>query len=123
MLMRALALPSLERLRQSIDASCGIAPLDATRTAEYLCHRLTIAGAPQNLFTDQASGLLAEFTRGVPRRINQLGHQTLARAWHRGCDRVDEDTVWEVIYELPVPELLSSRAALPARKALGDGRG
>jgi len=121
-LMRSLAAPSLERLRQSIDASCGIAPFDAVETAQYLCHRLMGAGASHNLFTDEASGLMAAVTRGVPRRLNQLGHQTLARAWSRGADWVDEDIVWEVLYELPVPDLLACAPALPGVKELGDGR-
>lgn len=119
-LMRSLAAPSLERLRQTIDAACGIAPFDEAGTAEYLSHRLMRAGANQNLFTDGASGLLAAVTRGVPRRINQLGHQTLARAWSRGCDFVDEEVVWEVLYDMPVPDLLCAPAF--AMKELGDGR-
>jgi type II secretory pathway predicted ATPase ExeA len=118
-LMRALAAPSLERLRQSIDASCRIAPLDSAATAEYLYHRLLCAGATHNVFTDEAAGLLAAVTRGIPRRINQLGHQTLARAWSRGSDRVDEDVVWEVIYELPVPDLLACGPPLVGKKELG----
>jgi len=121
-LMRALASPVLERLRQTIDASCRIAPLDPKATAEYLSHRLTRAGSTHNLFTDEAAGLVAAVTQGVPRRINQLGHQTLARAWSRGFDRVDEDVVWEVIYELPVPDLLACAPALRGVKELIDPR-
>lgn len=120
-LMRTLAAPGLERLRQSIDASCGISPFDEAGTAEYLCHRLTRAGATHNLFTDEASGLITAVTRGVPRRINQLGHHTLARAWARGSDCVDEEVVWEVLYEMPVPELLAVAPSF-AGKELGDGR-
>lgn len=120
-LMRTLAAPGLERLRQSIDACCGISPFDEAGTAEYLCHRLTRAGASHNLFTDEASGLITAVTRGVPRRINQLGHQTLARAWSRGSDCVDEEVVWEVLYEMPVPELLAVAPSF-AVKELGDGR-
>lgn len=100
-LVRTLSIRALEHLKLSIEVSCKIAPFDAARTAQYVSHRLMIAGAHHSLFTSRASSLLAEFTRGVPRRINQLGHQTLVRAWSHGFDRVDEDIVREAIDELP----------------------
>lgn len=101
----ALSSPKFERLRQSVDVSCRLLPLDEKRTAEYLWHRVTKAGSNRNLFTADAAALLAAATRGIPRKINQLAHQTLAAAWSRDAALVDEDTVWGVLYDLPVPEL------------------
>jgi type II secretory pathway predicted ATPase ExeA len=122
-LLRALAAPSLERLRQTLDASCRIAPLDPAGTAAYLEHRMRKAGARGSVFTAEAAELVAAVTRGVPRRINQLGHQVLAEAWSQGAGAVDEEVVWGVLYELPVPELLMAGPAVTAPRQLGDGRG
>jgi type II secretory pathway predicted ATPase ExeA len=117
-LVRRLSAPGLERLRQSIDVSCVIRPFDEELTAEYLYHRVTRAGANSNLFSDEASALLASATRGVPRRINQLAHQTLALAWSRGEQSVSEDTVWDVLRDLPLPELLASNRELAGTRQL-----
>ena len=121
-LVRRLSAPGLERLRQSIDVSCRIRPFDEAGTAEYLYHRVSQAGAQRNLFSDEASVLLASATQGVPRRINQLAHQTLALAWSRGEAGVEEDTVWDVICDLPLPELLAENRALEGTKELAVAR-
>lgn len=105
MLGDALSAPKFERLRQSIDVSCRLIPFDEKRTAEYLWHRVMKAGSNRNLFTSEAAALLAGATRGIPRRINQLAHQALAAAWSRDAALVDEDAVWGVLYDLPVPDL------------------
>ncbi|MGD1097935.1 MAG: AAA family ATPase [Bryobacteraceae bacterium] len=100
-----LSSPKFERLRQSIDVSCRLAPFDEMRTAEYLWHRVMKAGSKRSLFTKEAAGLLATATRGIPRLINQFANQTLTAAWSRNVAQVDEDVVWGVLYDLPVSDL------------------
>src|SRR5467141_3320051 len=46
--------------------------LDYTHTANYIAHRLTMAGQTKQLFTEGAIKLIFDFTRGTPREINNI---------------------------------------------------
>jgi general secretion pathway protein A len=113
-LVNLLRAPRFERLRQSIDVSCCLAPLDEKGTEEYLWHRVVKAGSKKTLFTREAAELLAAATRGNPRRINQLAHQALAAAWAHDSSHVDEEIMWGVLYDVPLPDLVEWGHALSA---------
>jgi hypothetical protein len=52
---------------------CKLEPLTLEELREYLHHRLTQAGLPQqNLFPEDAILAIFEYTRGIPRLINSL---------------------------------------------------
>ena len=46
--------------------------LDDTHTANYIAHRLKMAGQASPIFTEEAIKLIFDFTRGTPREINNL---------------------------------------------------
>jgi general secretion pathway protein A len=56
-------------------ACCG--PFSERETAEYVAHRLKVAGADQAIFETDALEALHRLTHGVPRRINRLGDLAL----------------------------------------------
>ena len=72
---------SLEQLRQRIIAIHHLDPMGEEEIAEYVAHRLHIAGwqgTPD--FADDAFPLIHRLTAGVPRRVNQLMSRVMLHA-------------------------------------------
>jgi MSHA biogenesis protein MshM len=81
--------PSVRQLRQRISFSYRLSPLDRDAVADYVGHRLRIAGyrgAP--LFTRPALRALWLGSRGTPRLINLLAHKAMMAAWGQSVDQV-----------------------------------
>ena len=96
-----LAQPQLAQLRQRLAVLARLEPLSAAETANYIEHRLKVAGysgAP--LFTPDAVSLVAERSRGIPRTINSLCYSALSAAHARGCETVPVEIVQEVVSKL-----------------------
>lgn len=68
-------LPTLERmpqLEERLGVKCLIRPFTEQETAEYVRHRLKVAGAVREIFAADSLPTLHALTRGVARRINRL---------------------------------------------------
>ncbi|MEW5972921.1 MAG: AAA family ATPase [Pseudomonadota bacterium] len=80
-----LARPSISQLRQRITFSYRLSPLDAASVADYVMHRLRMAGynGPA-LLEGRSARLLAVASRGIPRLINILSHKALMSAYSKG---------------------------------------
>ncbi|MBL8848847.1 MAG: AAA family ATPase [Planctomycetaceae bacterium] len=68
-------LPRVKRvggLDSRLAARCALSPLSAEETAEYVRHRLEVAGRQDCPFHDAALATIFELSQGVPRRINQV---------------------------------------------------
>lgn len=69
---------SLRALDERISRRAVLGPLPPADVDDYIQHRLTIAGGKDTIeFTPESVNLVAELTRGVPRRINLLCDRTL----------------------------------------------
>lgn len=88
------------RLEERLDISAMIDPLSANETASYIGHRLSVAGAPSELFSNDAIGTLYQLSHGVPRRINRLGDLALLVGYANGAQVVDAALVQSVASEL-----------------------
>jgi general secretion pathway protein A len=108
-LRQTLALPKLEQLRQRITVSYHLHPLDSDDTASYVNHRLQRAAiGPPLVFPADATALVHERSRGVPRLINVIADATLLFAY--GVDRrdVDRGITEEALAELDATGVLAS---------------
>jgi type II secretory pathway predicted ATPase ExeA len=68
-------LPALDRmpaLEERLGVKCVLRPFSSDETASYVTHRLTAAGAAQEIFSPAALTRLHQLARGNPRRINRL---------------------------------------------------
>jgi len=68
-------LPTLDRmpqLEERLGVKCLIRPLTRQETADYVAHRLQVAGATHTIFEPDALPVLHELTHGIARRINRL---------------------------------------------------
>ncbi len=77
-----LARPELEQLAQRVIARYHLGPLTAAETAQYIAHRLAVAGlAGPPPFPADVTARVHALTKGVPRRINLLCDRALLGAY------------------------------------------
>jgi general secretion pathway protein A len=87
----------LPHLDQRIAVRYHLNALDGTHTANYIAHRLKMAGQERKIFTDEAVRVIFDFTRGTPREINNLCDISLLVGYSKRVPEIDERIVAEVI--------------------------
>ncbi len=93
--------PGLEQLRQRCRLRIHIDELTEEETAEYLRHRMAVAGGDfDTIFEPGIDSLIHEFGKGVPRLINTLCDMALTAAAVDGNSRVTLDALDAVLKEL-----------------------
>jgi general secretion pathway protein A len=97
-----LAEPELLQLRQRISIFATLKPLTRLETADYIEHRLKVAGyqSPNPLFTPRAVSLIALHSGGIPRNINNICFNALSISYALGKNAIDAEAVREVIGDL-----------------------
>ena len=95
-----LAQPQLRQLRQRLFRSFHLAALSSGQTADYIRHRLAVAGAKTQLFTPDAMDLIHRCSGGLPRVINQLCDGALLTAYGQSRKEVTRHIVQVVAREL-----------------------
>ena len=87
-LVDLLSRPDLRQLASRITARYHLMPLSEAETAEYIRHRLRVAGTTEELFPPAAIHEIHKATRGVPRLVNILCDRALLGAYSQGLRRV-----------------------------------
>jgi general secretion pathway protein A len=106
-----LARPELEQLAQRVTARYHLQALTQPETAQYVKHRLGVAGLSGVLpFDAAARERIHQLSRGVPRRINLLCDRALLGAYAEGRSRVDRVTIDKAAVEVFGQD---DKAALP----------
>ncbi len=97
-----LGRPDLAQLNQRITVRWHLEPLDREETAEYVRHRLRIAGgtAATTLFTRGAHRLIYRYSAGVPRLINIVAHRALLTGFTKEQPTAAAATVRQAMREL-----------------------
>ena len=90
----------LTQLRQRVRLRFHLSALTESEMAEYVRHRLGVAGATQEIFEDGTFALIYRYTGGIPRLINTLCDTALLAAFAQDRLTVDVATVHEAIEEL-----------------------
>jgi len=90
--------PSLRQLKQRVSLRCQLLPLDKEQTRSYVLGRLERAGAKngQPIFDEDALTQVYEFSRGIPRIINNLCENAMVNAYARQIHTVTPDMIAEV---------------------------
>ncbi|HEX2009550.1 MAG TPA: AAA family ATPase, partial [Roseateles sp.] len=113
-----LAAPQLEQLAQRVIARFHLTALSEAETAQYVHHRLGVAGsvgAAALPFDRQALRQVHRLSRGVPRRINLLCDRALLGAYAQGRKRVDRRTLARAATEV-FDQGAARQAAVPAQR-------
>jgi general secretion pathway protein A len=98
-----LASRKLLQLRQRISVLSGLSPLSIEETRAYIDHRLRIAGySGDPLFTPEAMQVVAQFTEGIPRNINNLCFSALSLGCALGQKLIGISVVEEVIADMDI---------------------
>ncbi len=110
--------PELRQLKQRVALRCQLQPLDHDQTRAYVISRLERAGAPAEppIFTEDAFERLFEFSRGIPRIINNLCENSMVSAFAHEKRPVTGDMITEVAADFrlipqAMPEDISPSAA------------
>ena len=112
-LAKKLATPEMEQLQQRISVFAKIEPFGPEETARYIAHRLQVAGYQGSpLFSAGALQLIAQQSKGIPRKINSLCFGSLSLACAMGRNQVDVALVEEVIADRNVESF--QKPAVPA---------
>jgi MSHA biogenesis protein MshM len=99
---RKLASASVRQLRQRITFQYTLKALARHEVADYVAHRLTIAGySGAALFSDAALKALHRASRGVPRLVNILAHKSLLLTYGEGARRAEHRQVRAAIEDTP----------------------
>lgn len=97
-----------------VDRSYALGALSAAETAGYIQHRLREASLPEDLFQPDAIATIHEHSGGLPRRINQLCAEALARAGAHGDDSVTASPVQQIAARPPDEPITPAPPDAPA---------
>lgn len=100
--------PGLKQLVQRVRLRFHIGPLDSREMAEYIQHRLQVAGRDDALFEDDAHDVIHRYSGGVPRLVNTLCDTALLCAFADEKPMVGRDDVMAAVAELNWQEHESS---------------
>ena len=93
--------PSLAQLHQRIGVRYHMTPLDGDEVADYILHRLKVAGSRGDiLFTEGALRGILEYSQGVPRLINIVCDKALLFAFVQETRTVDEAILQRSVNEV-----------------------
>jgi MSHA biogenesis protein MshM len=99
---RKLASDSVRQLRQRITFQYTLKALTRAEVADYVAHRLTIAGySGPAVFSPAALRAIHLASRGVPRLVNILAHKALLVVFGEGGRSVDRRHVRAAVEDTP----------------------
>ncbi|MFK8052581.1 MAG: AAA family ATPase [Woeseiaceae bacterium] len=92
-LRELLARNDLRQLAQRVTARYHLLPLNPGEAAEYLEHRLAVAGALRPILNKGAKKRIHQLASGIPRLMNLITDRALLGAWSRESTHVDRKLV------------------------------
>ena len=113
---RRIKLGTFAALDQRIALRYAMAGMEPAETNTYLTHHLKLAGRSDTLFSDDATTLIHQVSRGLPRAVNNLAVQSLVAAYATNKTIVDESSA-----RAAVTEVTPSTGASPNRWNDSDG--
>ena len=90
-LREKLASPELVQFSQRISSDFHLGPLTPEEVAQYVHHRLAVAGATWKIFADRTCELIHEATGGIPRLVNILCQLCLVYVFSYERKEIDEE--------------------------------
>jgi type II secretory pathway predicted ATPase ExeA len=90
-------------LVQRVAVKVNIKPLDAAATANYIKHRMGVAGCSREVFEPGAFAAIHRLSAGVPRLINTICDNALLESYLVKKDMVSESLILDVAKDLGLP--------------------
>jgi len=99
-LRRRIKLGTFAALDQRIALRFAMPPMTPDETSTYIAHHLALAGRSDTLFSDDATALIHQVSRGLPRAVNNLAVQALVAAYATNNAIVDESSARSAVTEI-----------------------
>jgi general secretion pathway protein A len=94
----------LRQLRQRITVRCTLEPLNEEETAQYIDHRMRVAGcAESGVFDAGAVSMIFKHTQGTPRIVNILSDRSLLAGYVDKVRTIGPQQVRKAVREVEVP--------------------
>jgi len=97
------AVASLPQLLQRMAVRYHLNGLNEWETKEYVIHRLKIAGATRQIFTEDAYHEIYLSSAGVPRRINNICDLALLVGFSNNLESIDRAAIREINEDMDIP--------------------
>lgn len=94
-----LKLAPYAAFKQRLAFNYHLTGLEQDELKPYVLHRLKLAGRTATLFTDEALALIFNYSKGLPRVINALAHESLYQAATQEKTMIDEAIVERIVQE------------------------
>jgi type II secretory pathway predicted ATPase ExeA len=127
-ILLTLRSPELAVFAQRLHIRLHLDSLDVHEAGDYLRHQLRVAGADaDSILSDEALSLLAKYTSGLPRMLNQAAAQALHFAQMQQVESVDAEAALEALnslgleVELDVPQEEATLAEAETKEELESG--
>jgi general secretion pathway protein A len=108
-----LEYPALEQFAQRVSVTFHLRPLDRAEAHGYVKHRLSVAGAVDEIFTSEAIDLAYLRTGGTPRLLNQVCDHALVYAYADEVRSIDADLMSQAIHERNAVQPANTSTSLP----------
>jgi general secretion pathway protein A len=93
----------LRQLRQRITVRCRLDALNEEETAQYIAHRLRVAGAGEDvLFEPSAVKVLFKAAKGTPRVTNTIADRAMLAGYVHNSRQIGETEVRRALQEIEV---------------------
>lgn len=99
-LRRRIKLGTFAALDQRITLRYPMTGMTPEETKSYIGHHLQLAGRSDTLFSDDATALIQQGSRGMPRAVNNLAIQSLVAAYATQKSIVDESSARAALTEV-----------------------
>lgn len=101
-LTETLRLQVLECIRQRITVQYKLPCLGEEEIGPYILHHLRVAGLDRQIFTDEAIQFIFQFSKGIPRRINNICRYAIIAAIEADSPNIDADIVKKSMEDEPI---------------------
>ena len=116
-LIDVLSKPELRQLFQRVSIKCELTPLSADECAQYIRHRLSIAGGGHSRVSFTPDGLkeIYRYSGGIPRLINLIADRSLLAGMALSTTAMDRRVVREAVENLQLKPKTGSGKFWPFR--------
>ena len=97
--LHRLRLQTFEAIAQQVNLRFHLAGLSDQETRSYIQHHLQVAGVKHALFSDEAIAVIYHFSKGMPRKINNICTACLLDGFLQEKPLIDEATARRALGE------------------------